>query len=219
LENVATTAETVQIAGRTGCSAWIGLGSQAEYGPANSTIDENFPLRPTTGYGEAKVEAFLRAREACHELGIRFGWLRVFSTYGPGDSLEWMIPSLVEKLLDGERPPLTMGEQLWDYLHVRDAARAVVALASSQDAHGAFNLGSGEAVKLRELIEGIRDAIDPGLPLGFGEVPYRPDQVMVLHANVDRLKSATGWQPKETLNNGLDELVASHRKARSRNID
>ena len=62
--------------------------------------------------------------------------------------------------------------------------------------------------------ESIRDAIDPSLPLGFGEVPYRPDQVMHLEANVTALSRATGWKPQIPLEQGLADTVAWHRNQR-----
>jgi hypothetical protein len=49
------------------------------------------------------------------------------------------------------------------------------------------------------------------LPLGFGEVPYRPDQVMHLEGDISRLTSATGWTPRTTLCEGLARTIAWHR--------
>src|ERR1019366_4311588 len=107
------------------------------------------------------------------------------------------------------RPKLTRGEQMWDYLHVDDVASAVVATFDS-DARGVFNLGSGRALRLRAIVKMIRDAIDPALPLGFGDVAYRPDQVMHLEADVSALRSATGWRPAIPLEEGIAGTVAWH---------
>ena len=56
----------------------------------------------------------------------------------------------------------------------------------------------------------LRDLIDPALPLGFGEVAYRQDQVMQLEARIDRLVQATGWAPQITLKEGLRRTIAWH---------
>jgi nucleoside-diphosphate-sugar epimerase len=74
-------------------------------------------------------------------------------------------------------------------------------------AHGVFNLGSGVAHKLADIVTTLRDLIDPSLPLGFGEVPYRQDQVMYLEADITRLTAATGWTPRVPLEVGLREVV------------
>jgi nucleoside-diphosphate-sugar epimerase len=117
-----------------------------------------------------------------------------------------MIPSLIRQLLKGEEPSLTAGEQLWDYLHVEDAARAFIAVAERQ-AEGVFNLGSGAAHSLRTTIETIRDLINPRLPLGFGRVPYRSDQVMRLQADIRRLTLEVDWKPSISLEEGLKDTV------------
>ncbi len=191
-----------------GVQHFIGAGSQAEYGPANTIIDENTPTRPTTLYGAAKLSAgFLTERIAAMG-GMRHSWLRIFSTYGAMDNSHWMLPSLIEKLLKRERPALTRAEQNWDFLHVTDASSAFLAVAATR-ATGTFNLGSGKTQPLRTIIETVRDLIDPSIPLGFGEIPYRPDQVMHLQADIKKLQQMTNWSPKVSLIDGLKDLLAS----------
>jgi UDP-glucose 4-epimerase len=205
-----------QLVHEAGCRHWIGLGSQAEYGAQSQVIDETTPTSPTTLYGATKLSACVLAQCLCAEYDMRFVWLRLFSSYGPADHPEWMIPYLILTLLRGERPALTGGEQRWDYLYVEDAAEAIAGAVDNEAAYGVFNLGSGTAHSLRSIIEAIRDLIDPALPLGFGEVPYRPDQVMHLCADITRLKKATGWAPRIELEEGLRQTVAWYRDHRER---
>jgi nucleoside-diphosphate-sugar epimerase len=209
--NVARTLTLLDLALDAGARHFVGLGSQAEYGPCRARIDEATPTAPTTRYGAAKLAACEAAARRCERAGARFAWLRLFSSYGPRDSPEWMIPYLALKLLHGERPAVTAAEQLWDYVYVEDAAAAIVAVTLAPGASGIFNLGSGTAPRLRDIIEKVRDAIDPGLAIGFGEVPYRPDQVMHLEANIARLTGATGWRPRVGLDEGIRRTVDWYR--------
>jgi nucleoside-diphosphate-sugar epimerase len=215
-ENVASTVALVQLAASLGARHFIGLGSQGEYGPHAEPIDESAPARPTTLYGVAKLSAGLFAAHLCREAGLRFAWLRLFSAYGEANDTDWMIPYLILKLLDGERPSLTEGTQAWDFIHVDDVTRAIEAVLETPAATGVFNLASGHAVPLRRVVEQIRDSIDPSLPLGFGEVPFRPDQVMRLEAVVDRLRGATGWEPRVDLDEGVRRTIAWYRQNRRR---
>jgi UDP-glucose 4-epimerase len=194
-----------------GARHFIGLGSQAEYGPCQARIDETTRTSPTTLYGAAKLSTCLMAERLCELSDVRFAWLRLFSSYGPQDSPEWLIPYLTLKLLNRERPSVTAAEQRWDYVYVDDAAAAIVDVAKAGTARGVFNLGSGSAPRLRDIIEGVRDAIDPSLPIGFGEVPYRPDQVMHLEADITRLAQATGWRPRVELPEGISRTVDWYR--------
>jgi UDP-glucose 4-epimerase len=206
--NVHDTAELVKISHHAGATSWVGLGSQAEYGPCNERVDETQPANPTTLYGVAKLAAGLMARGLCANLGMRFAWLRLFSAFGPRDDPSWMIPSLIVALKEGRRPALTRCEQLWDYLYAADAGDAILMTALASRAEGFFNLGSGQARPLREIVETIRDLVRPGAALGFGEIAYRPDQVMHLEANTERLQASTGWRPTTTLAEGLRQTVA-----------
>jgi nucleoside-diphosphate-sugar epimerase len=147
---------------------------------------------------------------------MRYVWLRIFSTYGPRDHLRWLIPYVTMTLLRGERPSLTEGRQQWDYIHVADIATAVAAVVDDVDAEGVYNVGSGRVVTVRRVVERIRDLIDPSLSIGFGELLYRPDQVMHLEADISRLQRATGWTPRIDLDEGLALTVDWYRANRAR---
>lgn len=214
VDNLAQALEFVRLAARVGAKTWVGLGSQAEYGPTHGPLREDAPTRPTTLYGASKLACGELAGRVCAVLGLRFGWLRLFSAYGPRDDPAWMIPSLILRLLDRERPALTAGEQIWDYLFVADAAEAIIRAALMEQGHGVYNLGSGQTATIRRIVERIRDAIDPALPLGFGEVPYRPDQVMHLEADVSRLRDDLEWSPAVGLAQGMAQTVEWFREHR-----
>lgn len=204
--NVSSSIDLYRLTEELSCKHFVGLGSQAEYGPLQGKIKESDPARPTTVYGAAKLATGLLLERAAAASDRPFAWLRLFSSYGPDDDPSWLIPYMIRRLLAGEKPSLTQAEQMWDYLHVDDVAAGIVA-ALDADARGFFNLGSGQSHPLRTIIESIRDLIDPSLPLGFGEVPYRPDQVMHLEADITSLLSASGWRPQIALEDGLFDLV------------
>lgn len=211
-ENVAGSLDLAQLAAEAGCRAWVGMGSQAEYGLHDAVITEATPARPVTCYGATKLAVSLLAEQLCRAGNLRFVWLRLFACYGPDDWEHWLIPSVVRTLLRAERPALTEGAQRWDYLYIDDVVRAVIAVADADHASGVFNLSSGEAVRVRDIAERIRDLIDPRLSLGFGEVPYRPDQIMHLQGDASHLTQSTGWRPVVDLDTGLARTIAWYRQ-------
>jgi UDP-glucose 4-epimerase len=208
VDNVRHTVELVKLAHAAGARHFLGVGSQAEYGPCPHRIDERQPTRPLTLYGTAKLCAGLLAQQMCEHLGLRFAWLRLFSAYGPMDFPTCLIPSVGRALLSGERPVTTRGEQLWDYLYVADAAEAIHGVLKEPSASGIFNLGSGRVQTIRSVIERLRDLIRPGAELGLGELAYRPDQLMHLEADIDRLRRSIGWDAVTDLDTGLSHTVA-----------
>ena len=209
--NIAWTADLIDVCHDCGATVFLGIGSQAEYGPKQAAICEHDEVAPTTLYGEAKLAAGRIGAKIAQARGMRHVWLRIFSTYGEGDHPHWLIPYLIGALLRGERPSLTAGEQLWDFLHVRDAAAAIRIALENPQAQGIYNLGSGLAPALRQTVETIRDLIDPQAPLGWGEIPYRPDQVMILQADIARIKML-GWEPTITMAEGMARCVEWYRR-------
>jgi nucleoside-diphosphate-sugar epimerase len=208
--NVTGSLALLRAAAETGCECFVGLGSQAEYGPSDGILTEDLPARPVTAYGVGKLCAGMLTGRLAAMLGVRHVWLRLLATYGPKDDGRRMIPTVVERLLRGEVPALTEGLQRWDYLYVEDAAEAICQSAVGAPT-GVYNLASGEARAVREVVEKIRDLVDPALSLGFGEVPYSPGQVMRLEANISKLRRATGWEPGVGLGEGLRRTIEWHR--------
>jgi UDP-glucose 4-epimerase len=213
-ENINVAYILAEAAATAGVIAFIGMGSQGEYG-ADSTMAENALPAPTSLYGAAKLAALFLTRQLAAQAGMRHTWLRLFSSYGPGDNCGWLIPMLISNMLAGRRPRTTLGTQTWDWLHVEDVARGILAAATTHAAEGVFNLGSGRAVSVRAVIERIRDLAAPNMDLRFGDIPFRPDQVMHMQADITLLCGATGWAPRIPIEEGLAGTVAWHRARRA----
>lgn len=203
IENIQSTIDAVRAAKALGCQVFLGAGSQAEYGRVEGLLKSDTPAFPENGYGMAKLCAGQMSRVEAKALDIDHVWVRILSVYGPHDGPMTMISGTIRKLLAGEKPALTAGIQRWDYLYAGDAADAFY-LAACHGRNGAvYPLGSGQAMPLKDYIIQMRDAIDPALPLGLGEVPYGPLQVMHLQADISALQADTGFAPKTPFAEGI----------------
>lgn len=203
IENIQSTIDAVRAAKALGCQVFLGAGSQAEYGRVEGLLKSDTPAFPENGYGMAKLCAGQMSRVEAKALDIDHVWVRILSVYGPHDGPMTMISGTIRKLLAGEKPALTAGIQRWDYLYAGDAADAFY-LAACHGRNGAvYPLGSGQALPLKDYIIQMRDAIDPALPLGLGEVPYGPLQVMHLQADISALQADTGFVPKTPFAEGI----------------
>ena len=209
IENIRYTVDAVRAAAALGCKVFVGAGSQAEYGRVEGRLTPETPCFPENGYGMAKLCAGQMSRLECQKLGLDHIWTRILSIYGPGDGPNTMISSVISQLLKGEKPALTQGVQKWDYLYSGDAARAFRLIAQHGVSGSVYPLGSGEARQLREYICILRDKIDAQLPLGFGEIPYSPLQVMHLQADISALQADTGFCPLTSFEDGIARTIDS----------
>ncbi len=207
MKNAASTLDAVYLAQRFGCTAFLGAGSQAEYGRTEGTLNAMTPTHPETGYGIAKLAAGQMSRLLCRQLGMRHVWTRILSVYGPWDGKQSMVMTAIERFLKGERASFTAGEQQWDYLYSRDAADALYRLGQRGIDQKTYCLGSGQARPLKEYILKIRDAVAPTAVAGIGEVPYAKGQVMYLCADIEELQKDTGFVPRVSFEEGIRETV------------
>lgn len=214
--NVKYALDAVAAAKRFGCRLFVGAGSQAEYGRVEGTLKPDTPAFPEMGYGYAKLCAGQMTRDYACQLGLGHTWVRILSVYGPHDGEQSMVMSAIRKLRSGQTPEFTRAEQQWDYLYSGDAARALrllgeVGRTAAEKGNGRggriYVLGSGRARPLAEYIAEIRDIAAPGAELGIGRLPYAPNQVMYLCADISALEEDTGWRPEVSFKDGIREIL------------
>lgn len=207
LKNVQYTLDAVEAASRLGCRKFVGAGSQAEYGRVEGKLNSSTPAFPENGYGIAKLCAGQMSRILCEQKQMEHIWTRILSIYGPYDGINTMIMSVIAKLMNNEKPSLTKGEQLWDYLYAKDAGYAMYLLGKKGISGKTYCIGSGKVMPLAQYVEVLRNCISPELPLGFGEIPYAPKQVMNLCADISDLTADTGFLPQYSFEAGIKETI------------
>jgi len=210
LVNIPLTLGSLGFAHSIGVSHWIGLGSQAEYGGIGKRASENDDCRPTTLYGRSKLICSQIAATLCSHYGMRFSWLRLFSTYGPDDNPEWLIPSVINDMLGNRVVRVTAGEQSWDYLYIDDVVEALLRLADSRGV-GIANLGSGRPAKVREIVNKIRELSGSESAINFGAIKYREDQLMYMEADISKISKELEWRPRIELDDGLQRTIQFYR--------
>lgn len=206
-ENVKYTLDAVRLAHSLKCKVFVGAGSQSEFGHVNGVLHPGLVCAPDNGYGAGKLAACFFSRILCDELGLRHVWSRILSVYGIRDGEYTMMMSSIRKMLRGECVDFTQGDQVWDFLYSKDAALAMRLVAERGKNGAVYVLGSGQTKTLREYMSIVRDMIDPALRLNWGAIPYYPNQVMHLEADISRLAEDTGFKPRYTFEEGMGELL------------
>lgn len=146
---------------------FVGIGTCFEYDLNAGRLSIETPLRPSTPYGQAKVNAFNALSAALPRQGVAFAWCRLFYLYGEGEDSRRLAPYVRDRLQAGEPAELSSGSQVRDFLDVREAGRMIVDVAlGSQE--GPVNICSGKPVTVRELAERIADEFGRRDLLRFG---------------------------------------------------
>jgi UDP-glucose 4-epimerase len=189
-----------------GVKTIIGVGSQAELGPVRSIISEVEMDNPTTAYGRAKVNTRLAIEELIRGTEVRFVWMRIFSTYGPLDEGSWLIPNIVDSLVNNREMGLTKGEQQWSYLHAYDLASAFQTVIEKPGLKGVVNVGNPQTISVHEVASIIGEILEKKELLRFGVLEYRSDQVMRLEPLCETLTDA-GWCPQIRFDEGIRQTI------------
>jgi nucleoside-diphosphate-sugar epimerase len=187
-------------------------GSCAEYDWSGDCCDGGTPLRPATLYGVAK-DALRRVLEAyARSTGLSTAWGRIFFAYGPGEQPTRVVAAVARAVVAGEAVSCSSGRQLRDFLYVEDVASAFAALADSR-ASGAFDVGSGGAVELRDLLLRLERLAGRTELVRLGAAPERDEPARIV-ADPSRLRDEIGWSPAHGLDEGLERTLAWWRSAR-----
>jgi len=162
------------------------------------------PMVPSTLYAACKRGVYEVLRGWSAQVGITFGWGRVFFLHGPDEAPGRLVPQLVRAGLTGQPFPLRHPAQVRDYLHVADTAGALVALLRS-DVQDAVDIASGEPVALADLARHVERCLERPVTLLPGEPVADP--VPTLVGDTTRLRADVGFVPRYTLSEGLRDTV------------
>lgn len=197
---------------KSGGKRIIGAGSCAEYDWSTSPLMEfSSPIIPATAYGKAKADVWSSLLTLGEEERLSVAWGRLFFLYGPREPRGKLVADAVNALLSGQVFLTTPGTQKRDFIYVEDAAEALAELTLSSTA-GPVNIGSGQGIRVRELLEHIEAATETTGLIKFGARALPEGEPSELVADISRLRQEVGFVPKYPAADGIGRTVAWWRK-------
>lgn len=207
MKNVLAAQAAVQAAVQLHCEAFVGIGSIMEFEAAAAAEQDGLQPSKAYVYGEAKRFAHLLSKAAAAEYGIRHVWPILTNLYGEYDTSTRFISSTLRKIIDEKELSFTEGKQLYDFIHVQDAARALRLLGQSGQAFHSYLVGSGQPRPLRQFVEELGAALAPEQPLHFGSVPYSGAQLSPEILSTKKLFEDTGFVPQISFAKGIQRTM------------
>ncbi|MER5520959.1 UDP-glucose 4-epimerase GalE [Streptomyces sp. NPDC048254] len=211
-ENVEGLRVLLQAVTEAGVPSFVFSSSAAVYGmPDVELVTEDTPCVPMSPYGETKLAGEWLVRATGRATGLSTACLRYFNVAGAARpeladvGVFNLVPMVFEKLTEGAPPrvfgddyPTPDGTCVRDYIHVVDLAEAHVAAARALQAEPGreltLNIGRGEGVSVREMIDRINAVTGYDRPPTV--TPRRPGDPARVVASADRISTELGWKAK-----------------------
>jgi nucleoside-diphosphate-sugar epimerase len=206
-ENVRWLAGTLELARlfrERGGERLVGAGTCAEYDwRASPCVERSTPLTSRTLYGVTKAACGTVLERFGGQTGMSVAWGRLFFIFGPHDSPLRLVPSLVRDLAAGRPARCNAGSHARDFLHVADAASALVALLES-DVTGPVNIGSGVSMYIGDVARRVASVLRRPSLLTVDAGPAEDTLVL---ADVTRLRDEVGWRASPDTMARLDDTI------------
>jgi CDP-paratose synthetase len=137
--------------------------------------------------------------------------------YGPYDSGSKFVESAIRQIAIDRTPriALTHGHQRRDFVYLDDVVSAYLQLVDYGRTHEfafkTFGVGTGESTQVRDFVSTVKTLSASPTELGFGDVPYRPDEIMTSVADISALREL-GWRPTVTIEDGIGRILDAYRR-------
>ncbi len=173
--------------------------------PTTFPTPEDAPLEPISVHGlnAVAMERYAQFFADRHSLDVVV--LRYSNLYGPGQLAhhsQGVVAAWCRAIMAGQ--PIALfgdGSVRRDFVYVEDAAAATLLAASNHAAHGAYNVGSGRAASLREVLDVIEEVVDRPVVVETEEA--RGMDVPIVELDSSRIHALTGWAPTTDLSDGI----------------
>lgn len=188
------------------------VGSAYAYGRVDRPIAESEPLNPTNHYGVSKAAADMLGHSYAFQ-GLRVVNARPFNHSGPGQSPDFLLPTLVEQfseIKEGRRKPsVKLGnlDSVRDLSDVRDVVRAYVLALRKGSPGEAYNVGSGRGIPVRELFDLVRQQAGVEIELIVEPSRVRAGDIPYLVADINKARKELGWRPTIPLEQTVREML------------
>lgn len=212
LDNIRFSLEMLELARILKVKRFIATGTVAEYAFSENIINVNGRQTPNDMYGAAKIAAHYMMETRARNLNIPFNWVVIPSTFGEGRREDNIITYTITSLLKGQRPQYGNLLQMWDFLYVKEVARALYLIAKKGKTDVTYGIGSGVFKPLKNYIVQIRDLINPELELGIGDIPSFSEKTFSSCVSIYDITKDTGFVPEITFEEGIQRTILYYKQ-------
>ena len=208
--NVIGTLNVIKASLVNGVKKVIYASSMAVYGDVNKLpISENAKLAPLSPYGISKLTSELYGFNIAKYSNLNFIALRYFNTYGTRQTFTPYVGVLtifIQQMLKGEIPTIFgTGNQIRDFVWVKDIARANILAMYRELPNVAINVGSGKGTSVNQIFQLLKRKLKMDIQPNYG--PPQPGEPKDSIADITLAKKLLNYEPKGDLEDKIDEII------------
>jgi UDP-glucose 4-epimerase len=204
--NVQGTVRVLEAARAAGVEKLVYAASSSCYGLADTPTREDHPISPMYPYALSKYQGEQAVFHWHKVYGLPVNAICIFNAYGPRVRTTGVYGAVFgvffrQKLAGKPYTVVGDGTQARDFIYVRDVAEAFYAAAQTPISGERFNVGADNPQTINRLVEIL------GGPVVY--VPKRPGEPDVTHADITKISTLLGWQPKVPFEQGVANMLAN----------
>lgn len=205
--NATGTLNLLEEARKNDVGKFVYISSSHVYGvPQYLPMDEKHPIDPHEPYAASKAAAEMLVKIYALNYRLKTTIIRPFNMYGPGQSKDFIIPSIINQAINKDTIEIGNLTPTRDLLYITDAIEGMLTIA--QHGEGIYNIGSGKETSIKEVVETIINIIDPAKNYVSVESRRRSNAIDIprMCADISRLNKL-GWSPVVDLKEGLMKTI------------
>lgn len=193
------------------------VGSSEEYVISENPLDENTQINANNPYGISKVTQEQLAKLYREQYGLKIYYVRPFNHTGIGQRDTFVLPSFCKQVAEidksGKDGKIQVGnlKVKRDFSHVKDVVRAYRMIVESDNCNQIYNVGSGNAYSLEDMLTYIIGLSDQNIEIEVDQNRIRPTDQPVICCDRSLIGKELGWEPQYNVYDALREMYESYR--------
>lgn len=213
--NIKLSCKLVDFAKLNNSKLLVNFGSCFEYGDHGEVLlSENMPCNPQSLYAISKNSSTKMVAAYSKSKLVNSITVRPFGVFGEGESINRLAPSIIYNCLNGIEIKTTEGNQVRDFVNVKDVVKSIICLSESKyEPYGIYNICSNNPVRVKDFIKEIIDVcgFDEKL-IKFGAIPYRKNEAMVFAGDNSKLQKVINYNFSDNHKDGIIDIYNTIRR-------
>ncbi len=176
-------------------------------------MSEDRECFPVSEYGKDKLEVLKLCSREAQSLGLTYIHARIFSVYGPGDHPWSLISTCMDTFLKGGSMELGACTQMWNFLYVKDCAKALAGLLLAKAPGGVYNVAGEDTRPLKSYIQDLHRLCGGRGAYLYGKRPPNAEGTVSLLPDINKLQKEVGFRQETSFDTGIRLMIKARNAA------